>query len=131
MVLSGSHVLVTGAAGFIGSHLVERLVVEGARVTALVRYRSDGSWGWLDSSPARNGIEVIAGDLTDGDAVSRAVEGCDVVFHLGALISIPYSYQAPRSYLRTNIEGTFNVLEAARRHQVGRVVHTSTSEVYG
>jgi NAD dependent epimerase/dehydratase len=129
--LQGRRVLVTGAGGFIGSHLVERLVGEGARVRAFVRYRGDGRWGWLDESPAKAEIDVVAGDLLDVERVRRAVDGVEVVFHLGALISIPYSYEAPRSYFKTNIEGTVNVLEAARACGVSRVVHTSTSEVYG
>lgn len=124
-------VLVTGAGGFIGSHLTERLVEDGARVRALVRYTSDGRWGWLDHSPLRDEIEVVRGDVTDHEFMRQIIAGCDVVFHLAALIAIPYSYQAPLSYVRTNIEGTLNVLQAARMTNVCRVVHTSTSEVYG
>lgn len=127
----GKRVLVTGAGGFIGSHLAERLVLEGATTRAMVRYGSSGRPGWLEESPVRDAMEIVAGDLTDRDSVARAVAGCEVVFHLGALIAIPYSYQAPFSYVRTNIEGTLNVLQAARESQVDRVVHTSTSEVYG
>ncbi|MDQ3070927.1 MAG: GDP-mannose 4,6-dehydratase [Acidobacteriota bacterium] len=129
--LQGRTVLVTGAAGFIGSHVTERLVREGARVKALVRYRGDGTWGWLDQSPVRGDIEVLAGDLQDADVVRRAAGGCETIFHLGALIAIPYSYVAPRSYVTTNVEGTLNVLEAARAAGGARVIHTSTSEVYG
>jgi len=127
----GRTVLVTGADGFIGSHLTERLVAEGARVRALVWYNAFGRWGWLDDSPARDSVEVVAGDVTDAEFVRHAVDGREVVFHLAALIAIPYSYHAPRSYLRTNAEGTLNVLQAARDLGAARVVHTSTSEVYG
>ncbi len=127
----GKKVLVTGADGFIGSHLVERLVAEGARVRAFVYYNSFGRWGWLDDSPAARETEVVAGDITDGDFVHEAMRDCEIVFHLAALIAIPYSYHAPRAYLRTNAEGTLNVLQAARTLGVARVVHTSTSEVYG
>lgn len=124
-------VLVTGAGGFIGSHLTERLVELGARTRAFVHYNSMGTWGWLDHSPLKEEIEVIAGDISDRDGVRRAVQGVDVVFHLAALIGIPYSYHAPVSYVRTNIEGTLNMLQTALEANVERVVHTSTSEVYG
>lgn len=124
-------VLVTGAGGFIGSHLTERLVELGARTRALVRYNSAGSWGWLDASPVKSEIEVISGDIRDRDSLQRAVDGVEVVFHLAALIAIPYSYHAPLSYVRTNIEGTLNVLQAAMQANAELVVHTSTSEVYG
>jgi NAD dependent epimerase/dehydratase len=127
----GRRCLVTGAGGFIGSHLVERLVVEGASVRALVHYNALGSRGWLDESLARRDAEIVAGDVSDRESVLRASEGTEVVFHLAALIGIPYSYQAPLSYLRTNVEGTLNVLSAARDTGIARVVHTSTSEVYG
>src|SRR5207302_2247446 len=98
---------------------------------ALVRYTSTGTWGWLDSSAVKDQVEVVTGDIADRESVRRAVAGVDVIFHLAALVGIPYSYQAPLSYLRTNIEGTLNVLQAARDAGVSRVVHTSTSEVYG
>jgi dTDP-glucose 4,6-dehydratase len=124
-------VLVTGAGGFIGSHLAERLVALGARTRALVHYNANNAWGWLDDSPVKDQVEVVAGDVCDRDSVVQAVKGVDVVFHLAALIAIPYSYRAPASYVRTNVEGTLNVLQAARDLNVGRVVHTSTSEVYG
>ena len=127
----GKKVLVTGADGFIGSHLVERLVAEGAEVRAFVYYNSFGRWGWLDGSPAARGLDVVAGDISDADFVREAMRDREVVFHLAALIAIPYSYHAPRAYLRTNAEGTLNVLQAARSLGVARVVHTSTSEVYG
>ena len=130
---SGKRVLVTGAGGFIGSHLTEALVRAGARTRTLVRYDSRGSWGHLTDLEAdvRSQLEVLAGDVRDRDRTLEAVRGCDVVFHLAALIAIPYSYRAVASYLATNVEGTFNVLEACRQAQVGRLVHTSTSEVYG
>jgi NAD dependent epimerase/dehydratase len=131
MQWGNKRVLVTGGGGFIGSHLVERLVQLGAQTRALVRYNSAGSWGWLDHSEARDDVEVILGDLRDQDSLERAVGGSDVVFHLAALIAIPYSYHAPMSYVRTNVEGTLNVLQSAMRNDVSLVVHTSTSEVYG
>jgi NAD dependent epimerase/dehydratase len=132
-VIASRKVLVTGAAGFIGSHLVQALVARGARVTCMVRYNSAPSLGGLEFLPpeTRRDLAVLAGNVEDGDFVLRAVEGQEIVLHLAALIAIPYSYLAPRSYLRTNAEGTLNVLEAARRAGVARVVHTSTSEVYG
>lgn len=129
--LAGKKVLVTGAGGFIGSHLTEKLVELGAETRALVHYNALGSYGWLDSSSAKHEIRIIAGDISDRDSVNEAVKGCEIVFHLAALIAIPYSYQAPYSYVRTNIEGTLNVLQACRNHDVTRVLHTSTSEVYG
>lgn len=124
-------VLVTGAGGFIGSHLTEHLVELGADVRAFVHYNALGRWGWLDSSPCKDRLTVVAGDVCDAWSVRGAMEGCDVVFHLAALIAIPYSYQAPASYVRTNVDGTLHVLEAARALKPERVVHTSTSEVYG
>lgn len=132
MTWADRKVLVTGAGGFIGSHLTERLVELGAQVRAMVRYNSGGSQGWLEEVAAQEGrLEVVAGDVCDRDSVAGALCGVDVVFHLAALIGIPYSYKAPASYVRTNVEGTLNVLECARELGVGRVVHTSTSEVYG
>ncbi|MFC3124173.1 GDP-mannose 4,6-dehydratase [Pseudoroseomonas globiformis] len=132
-MFAGKKVLVTGAAGFIGSHLVEVLLQRGANVTAMVRYNSASSIGNLDFLPSelRGNLTVLAGNLEDSDFVLRAMEDQTIVFHLAALIAIPYSYVAPRSYVRTNVEGTLNVLEAARRLKTQRVVHTSTSEVYG
>jgi UDP-glucose 4-epimerase len=132
-LLAGQRVLVTGSDGFIGSHLVERLVAEGAEVRAFCIYNSEGSWGWLEESPAevRGSIDVHLGDIRDARFVERATDGVDIVFHLAALIAIPYSYQAPQSFIDTNITGTLNVLEAARRAGAERVVITSTSEVYG
>ncbi len=131
MSVKGSRVLVTGAGGFIGSHLSETLVREGAGVRAFVHYRGDGSWGWLDRSSLKHEMEVVAGDVADRDGLMHAMKGVDVVFHLAALIGIPYSYHAPSSYLRTNVEGTLNVLQAGRELGVQRIIHTSTSEVYG
>src|SRR4051812_20555997 len=128
---SNKTVLVTGAAGFIGSHLTDQLVSVGARTRALVHYNSAGSWGWLDESEVKNEIEVFQGDVRDADSIQKAFDGVDIVFHLAALIAIPYSYHAPSSYVRTNIEGTLNVLQASLRNGIERVVHTSTSEVYG
>ncbi len=127
----GKKVLVTGAGGFIGSHLTEQLAREGAKVRAMVHYNSMGSWGWLDRSEVRDDLEVLLGDITDADSVRQAVRGTEVVFHLAALIAIPYSYQAPASYVRTNLLGTLNVLQAVRECGAERMVHTSTSEVYG
>ncbi|MCO5388082.1 SDR family NAD(P)-dependent oxidoreductase [Desulfosporosinus sp.] len=126
-------VLVTGAGGFIGSHLTEALVKAGAKVRVFIRYNSrDGRGNLEDLEPKLlDQIEIIAGDLRDADVIERTVKGCDAVFHLGALVGIPYSYKNPREVVETNIMGTFNVLTAARDHGVERVVHTSTSEVYG
>jgi NAD dependent epimerase/dehydratase len=125
--------LVTGAGGFIGSHLVERLLAEGYRVRAFCQYGSTGSAGWLDETAAERpaGLQVQLGDVRDARSVRCAVDGVDVVFHLAALIAIPYSYQAPASFVDTNVLGTLNVLEAVRDAGVPRMVHTSTSEVYG
>lgn len=129
--LTGKKVLVTGAAGFIGSHLTERLVELGAETRAFVRYSSTGSRGWLDASPCRDAIEFFHGDIRDHSLVEKAVKGCDIVCHLAALIGIPYSYDAPDSYVQTNVTGTLNVLQSCRAHSVGRLLSTSTSEVYG
>jgi len=130
--ISGQKALVTGADGFIGAHLVEHLVAAGADVTAFCLYNSFGTCGWLDELPAtRDAIRIEAGDIRDPGFVGRVVKGNDIVFHLAALIAIPYSYRAVQSYVDTNITGTVNVLEAVREHGVRRMVHTSTSEVYG
>lgn len=129
----GKRVLVTGADGFIGSHLTERLVRDGAAVRAFCLYNPQGSWGWLDTTPAdvRSSLEVRLGDIRDKEFVRHACEDIDIVFHLAALIAIPYSYLAPQSFIDTNVTGTLNVLDAARRCGVRRVIQTSTSEVYG
>ena len=133
MDLTDKKVLVTGADGFIGSHLTEALVRSGHDVRAFVYYNSFNSWGWLDHSKVevREALEVFAGDVRDPHGVKAAMQGCDVVFHLAALIAIPYSYHSPDTYVDTNIKGTLNVLQAARETGVEKVVHTSTSEVYG
>jgi NAD dependent epimerase/dehydratase len=124
-------ILVTGAAGFIGSQLVEQLVVSGFEVSAFVRYNSKSNWGWLENSNIVNNIKIISGDIRDYDSVYDAVKGCDWVFHLAALIGIPYSYISPLAYLKTNIEGTYNVLEASRKLSISNLIVTSTSETYG
>ena len=126
-------VLITGADGFIGSHLTESLVREGYSVRAFVMYNSFNSWGWLDhgSAEIRKSIEIFPGDIRDPHGVNDAMRGCDAVLHLAALIAIPYSYHSPDTYIDTNVKGTLNVLQAARQLGVKRVIHTSTSEVYG
>ncbi len=148
----GNKILVTGAGGFIGSHLTEALLKKGHYVRAMVHYNFRNDWGWVEEvlekadSKAHektslgivfhdlfghSELEIVPGDIQDTSFVSSAVESCDTVFHLAALIAIPYSYVAPASYVSTNVQGTLNLLEACRRHNVGRLVHTSTSEVYG
>jgi len=131
--LSGKRVLVTGADGFIGSHLTERLVTAGATVRAFCLYNSQGSLGWLDTVPPeiRRSLDVRMGDVRDGRFVEAACDRIDIIFHLAALIAIPYSYLAPESFIDTNVKGTLNVLEAARKNGCRRLIHTSTSEVYG
>ena len=133
MKLQGKKILVTGADGFIGSHLTEHLVRAGADVRAFVYYNSFNSWGWLDEADDRikNSLDVFAGDIRDPHGVRTAMKGCDVVMHLAALIAIPYSYHSPDTYVDTNVKGTLNVVQAARDLGTERVVHTSTSEVYG
>lgn len=136
-VLEGRTVLVTGADGFIGSHVVERVLAAGARVRAFCLYTSNGTIGWLEESTDftaaldEGRADVVLGDIRDAEHVAASVEGTDTVLHLAALIAIPFSYQAPRSYVETNVIGTLNVLEGVRRHGTPRLVHTSTSEVYG
>ena len=126
-------ILVTGASGFIGSHLTEKLVNLGYFVRVIVPYNVENSWGWLDylDTKIKKNLEVISGDICDQDLINKSVKDVDVVFHLAALISIPYSYISPRSYASVNITGTLNLLEAARTHSVELIVNTSTSEVYG
>ena len=126
-------VLVTGADGFIGSHLTESLVRQGYQTKAFVLYNSFNSWGWLDhcEPEVKGQFEVFAGDIRDPHGVRKAMEGCDAVLHLAALIAIPYSYHSPDTYVDTNIKGTLNVVQAVRELEISKVVHTSTSEVYG
>jgi NAD dependent epimerase/dehydratase len=133
MKLHGKKILVTGADGFIGSHLTEHLIERGADVRAFVYYNSFNSWGWLDEIDDRvkKSLDVFAGDIRDPHGVRGAMQGCDIVMHLAALIAIPYSYHSPDTYVDTNIKGTLNVVQAARELGLERVVHTSTSEVYG
>jgi len=126
-------VLVTGAEGFIGSHLVEELIKKGAKVRAFVLYNSFNSWGWLEDIPKSSlrKIEIFLGDIRDPNSVNKALKGVDTVYHLAALIGIPFSYVSQDSYIDTNVKGTLNVLQAARELKVEKVIHTSTSEVYG
>lgn len=133
MELRGKIVVVTGADGFIGSHLVEELVLLGAEVRAFVYYNSFNSWGWLDSLPLdiKSKINVVPGDIRDAYGVKSLIKGADIVFHLAALITIPFSYNSPNSYVDTNVSGTLNVLQACKEYSISRVVVTSTSEVYG
>ena len=133
MELRNKRVLITGADGFIGSHLVEGLISQGAIVKAFVYYNSFNNWGWLDSLPKETlqQIEIFSGDIRDPNGVREAMKGCEIVFHLAALIAIPYSYHSPDSYVDTNIKGTLNVLQSARELGVEKVLVTSTSEVYG
>lgn len=131
MILKGKKVLVTGADGFIGSHLTEELMRKGAKVRALSYYNSFNNWGWLEVLPASENLEIVTGDIRDSHFCMSLAEDVDAIFHLAALIAIPYSYKAPESYIDTNIKGTLNICEAARHHGNMRVIHTSTSEVYG
>lgn len=133
MNLDGKKVLVTGATGFIGSHLVEKLVQSGADVRAFAHYNSRNDLGLLEiiDPGVRSSVDIVYGDLKDGDGVRRAVKGCEVVFHLGALVAIPYSYRSPNDFVQTNVNGTANVLNAALEYGVKRFIHTSTSETYG
>src|SRR5512136_2458141 len=133
MNLKNRRILVTGADGFIGSHLTEELVRRGYDVRAFVLYNSFNSWGWLDASDAavRRSLDVFSGDIRDPHGVKAAMQGCDVVLHLAALIAIPYSYHSPDTYVDTNVKGTLNIVQAARELGVSKVIHTSTSEVYG
>ena len=131
--MSDKKILVTGADGFIGSHLVEKLVDEGKKVKAFVYYNSFNSWGWLDTLPKEKlkNVEIFAGDVRDPNGVRSAVKDCEVVYHLAALIAIPYSYHSPDSYVDTNVKGTLNILQASKDLNVKRLLVTSTSEVYG
>ena len=126
-------ILITGADGFIGSHLTEELIRRGHDVRAFVQYNSFNSWGWLDQSTpeVKKSLDVFAGDIRDPNGVRTAMKACDIVLHLAALIAIPYSYHSPDTYIDTNVKGTLNIVQAARDLGVSKVVHTSTSEVYG
>ena len=129
----GSKILITGADGFIGSHLTEQLVVRGFDVRAFVYYNSQNSWGWLDDTEKKikSQIEVVAGDIRDYECVNSAMQGCDYIFNLASLIGIPYSYKSPSSYIDTNIKGIMNIMNAAKDKSITKIIHTSTSEVYG
>jgi len=131
MDLKGKTVLITGADGFIGSHLTEALVAEGCKVKALSQYNSFNNWGWLEQISCLNEVEVLSGDIRDPHYCNHITKGVDVVFHLAALIAIPYSYVAPTSYVDTNVTGTVNICQAARDNGCEKIIHTSTSEVYG
>jgi NAD dependent epimerase/dehydratase len=131
MNLQGERVLVTGADGFIGSHLAESLVRKGARVRALAHYNSRNDWGWLEGLPCLGDLEVVTGDVRDAALCHELLKDIEVVFHLAALVPIPYSYRAAESYVDTNVKGTLNICQAARSNGVRKVVHMSTSEVYG
>ena len=124
-------IIITGATGFIGSHLAELSVEKGFNVVAFDRYNSNNDWGWLENSRYKKDMEIILGDVRDYDSISKSIKGCKAVLHLAALIGIPYSYISPLAYLKTNIEGTYNVLEASKNHNLDQVLITSTSEVYG
>ena len=130
-MLKNKKVLITGADGFIGSHLTERLAKEGAIVKALSQYNSFNNWGWLEDVDCKDDIEILSGDVRDPNYIREITKGVDIIFHLAALIAIPYSYVAPDSYIDTNIKGTLNVCQAARDNNVSKTIITSTSEVYG
>lgn len=133
MELHGRKILITGADGFIGSHLTEELIRRGHDVRAFALYNSFNSWGWLDQAPIeiRNELDVFSGDIRDPYGVKQAMKGCDIVLHLAALIAIPYSYHSPDTYVDTNVKGTLNIVQAARELGISKIIHTSTSEVYG
>lgn len=131
MNINRDKILVTGASGFIGSHLTEILVRDGYQVRVFIHYNSSNNWHWLDQSPIINDIEVVRGDIRDYDSVYEALKGCNTVFHLAALIGIPYSYISPLAYIRTNIEGTYNILQASKELKLNNILITSTSETYG
>ncbi len=131
MNIKNKRILVTGADGFIGSHLVETLIENGARVKALSLYNSFNNWGWLEDIENTSDIDIVSGDIRDPYQMKKITEGIDIIFHLAALIAIPYSYAAPSSYIETNVKGTLNVCQAALENRCSRIIHTSTSEVYG
>lgn len=124
-------ILITGSEGFIGSHLTELLIQKGHTVKCFVKYNFKNNWGWLEKSEYQKEMEIYTGDIRDFDSVYDAMKGCNVVFHLAALIGIPYSYVSPLAYVKTNTEGTYNILEAARMLSLDKIIHTSTSEIYG
>ena len=124
-------IFITGATGFIGSHLAELCVEKGYEVVAFDRYNPNNNWGWLENSKYKNNMKVVLGDIRDYDSVFKSMKGCNVTFHLAALIGIPYSYISPLAYIRTNIEGTYNVIESAKNNNLSQIVITSTSETYG
>lgn len=130
-MIKGKKILITGGTGFIGSHLSEMLVRQGNSVTCFDRYNINNNWGWLEDSELSKDINIILGDIRDFDSVHDATAGQDIIFHLAALIGIPYSYKSPLAYIRTNIEGTYNVLESAKLRQTEKIIITSTSETYG
>ncbi|MCK5839242.1 MAG: SDR family NAD(P)-dependent oxidoreductase [Bacteroidales bacterium] len=129
--LNESNILITGAGGFIGSHLAELCVEQGYQVKAFIHYNSQNSWGWLEGSKYLNEMEIVTGDIRDYDSVFAAMEGCNTVFHLAALIGIPFSLVSPLAYIETNITGTYNILQAARQQKLSNIIITSTSETYG
>lgn len=130
-MIKGKNILITGGTGFIGSHLAEMLVRQGNNVTCFDRYNINNNWGWLEESEFSNDINVILGDVRDFDSVHDVTNGQDIIFHLAALIGIPYSYKSPLAYIRTNIEGTYNILESSKLRQIEKIIITSTSETYG
>jgi len=131
MEIKNKKILVTGAGGFIGSHLAETLVRKGAKVKALIHYNSNNHWGWLEDSDLRDDMEVISGDVRDNFMMEKITKDVDIVFNLAALIAIPYSYQAPESYIETNIKGALNIAQAGLRNDISKIIQISTSEVYG
>lgn len=130
-MIKGKNILITGGTGFIGSHLAEMLARQGNTVTCFDRYNINNNWGWLEESELSKDINVILGDIRDFDSVHDATAGQDIIFHLAALIGIPYSYKSPLAYIRTNIEGTYNILESSKLRQIEKIIITSTSETYG
>lgn len=133
MNLKNKKIFITGAEGFIGSHLLELLIKEGAQITSMVQYNSFNKWGWIDtfSKEIKDNMNIVLGDIRDFDGLNKIIRGNEIIFHLAALIAIPYSYQSPMAYVKTNIEGTLNVLESARVNGLEKIIHTSTSETYG